>query len=503
MTHEFKEPHETIERQRDQVADLRKSRNGLGFLAGVLGVTTALFGYLGYNQYVQNQAFRMATENHYQRAFNELSTNVNNMELEMSRLMASNSTNQTVTGLTEVSRQANQASANMGQLPLATLLLSRTNQFVNTVGDFSQNLAERKVDANTSLTVEEQSKIRDLHKQTAFLRDELNKMGEQLNTRQLTWVDLQRQSRMQEQKGSKQQTAWYDRLWNKVLATVAGQETETQAPPILANFQFVETELQKYSPVEYDGRYSEQIKITPRGLGSGQITQEQAVQIAQSWIGQPYLDGHQINVTGEGKAAIPSYGISVVAKDNPNQNKINMDISKTGGHVIYMLKDRPVGTPTITRDDAAAVARDYLARRGFNNFEVTTVEEYQNIAVVTVVPKEGNVSLYPDKVKVRVAMDDKEVIGYDGTAYLTFHHNRNLSQPAISREDARRRVSSQVAVTGDKLVLLAKDNYQEILCWEFNATRDNMNYLVYINAQNGREEKILRVETTNAGKFIF
>ncbi|MZP28720.1 germination protein YpeB [Heliobacterium undosum] len=486
----------------EETSHLRKVKNTLSVVAGLLGVTTALFGYLGYQQYVQNQAYQMAVENRYQRAFADLSSNVENMELEMSRLMASNSPNQAVMGLQQVSRQASEASANMGQLPLATLLLSRTNRFVNTVDDFSTTLAERKVDGNVALTAAEKKTLGDLHRQTTFLRDELGKMGEQLNARQVTWVALEKQARQQEQQGSKQQTA-LGQFWQRVVFAVAGQGPETQAPPILANFQFVENELQKYSPVEYDGRHSEQIQVTPRGLGSGQITQEQAISIAQSWVGQGPLAGHQVRVTGEGKAAIPAYGIGVYPNDAPNENKIAMEISKTGGHVIWMLKERPVGTPVISRDEAAAVARDYLSRRGLNNFEATAVEEYQSLAVVTLVPRDGNVSLYPDKIKVRVAMDDKEVLGYDATAYLTFHTNRNLPAAKISREDARKRVASDVAVTGDKLVLLAKDNYQEILCWEFKAARDNMTYLVYINTQTGREERIFRVIETNAGTFVF
>lgn len=504
MSEEIREVREVREvRDNSEEKGLRRARNVLGFIAGTLAITTGLLGYLGYQQYVQNRAYQMKTENQYQRAFLDMSGHVENIELEMSKVLVSNSQNQAVSSLTEISREASQASSDMGQLPLATLLLSRTNQFVNQTADYTLGLAQKKVDQNNALTAEEVKQLSELHKQTAFLRDELRKMGEQLNARTITWVDLERDAHRQEQEGSKPQTAWLQMVWNKVLATVAGQGPETQAPPILANFQFIESELQKHTSLEYDGKFSDAIKVAPRGLGTGQITQEQALQIAQSFLGREALQGYTVKMIGEGKAAIPAYAVSAAPNDTPDQDVINMDISKTGGRVIWMLKDRPVGTPTITRDETPAIAKQYLERRGMRNFEVTTVEEYQNLAVVTLVPKDGPVTLYPDKVKVRVAMDNREVIGYDATAYLTFHHERKIPQPKISREEARKRVSSQVNVTGDKQVLLAKDNYQEVPCWEFRAVRAGEEYLVYINTQNGREEKIFRVINTNAGKFIF
>ncbi|MDD2420557.1 MAG: germination protein YpeB [Heliobacteriaceae bacterium] len=493
----------TSKLQENVADDVRRSRSVFRFFTGVLALSTALLGFLYFQQYEQNRAYQMKTENQYQRAFLDMSGHIENMELEMSKVLVSNSANTGISGLSDVTREASHAAGDLGQLPLVNLLLSRTNQFINQAGDYCYNLSQKKVNDPGSLTPTELKQLSELQRQTLFLRDELRKMGEQLNSRTITWIDLERNARKQEQTGSQSQTAWLPGLWNKVITALAGQGPESQAPPILANFQFVETELQKFSSLEYDGKFSETIKVSPRGLGTGQITQEQALQIAQSFLGKDNLEGHTLKVAGEGKAAIPAFAVSVVPNDAPEKTVINLDISKTGGHVVWMLKDRPVDGIKVSRDECAAAAKAYLDRRGMRNFEVVTAEEYQNMAVIILVPKQGDLSLYPDKIKVRVAMDDREVVGYDATAYLTFHHNRQLAKPKITREEAQKKLSPYVQVTGTKQVLLAKDNYQEVECWEFSCIRAGQDYLIYINNQNGREEKIFSVINTPAGRFIF
>ncbi|WP_170270044.1 germination protein YpeB [Heliorestis acidaminivorans] len=484
-------------------SSLRKARNSVAFLAGILAITTIGLGLATYNQYTENRFYRMSTENHYQRAFMDLTGHVENMELEMSRVLVSNSPNQAVLGLTDVWRESSQAATDLGQLPMSTLLLSRTNEFVNQTGDYCLTLAQEKVDQNNALTSDEIRQLSELHRQTVFLRDELRKMSEQIHAGQLAWVDMERESRRQEmQQGQRPQNA-LSSLWNRVIPTEAGQGPEAQAPPIFANFQFVEEELQKFSPVDYDGQYSSTIKVEPRGLGTGQITQEQALQIAQAFLGPEALQGHTLHVLGEGKANIDAYSIAASPENDPERIAINLDISKQGGHVIWMLSDRSVGNATITRDQAGRVAQEYMDGLGIRNLEVESAEEYTNLAVVTLVPRDENISLYPDKIKVRVAMDNSEVVGYDATAYLTFHHDRNLPEPQLSLDEARQRVSNNVEITGSKLALIAKDNYSEELCWEFRAVRGNQEFLIYINAQNGKEEQIYRVINTEAGKFIF
>ncbi|QGG46947.1 germination protein YpeB [Heliorestis convoluta] len=497
--------HEREERkdhEKEQGA-LRKTKNSLAFLAGILAITTIGLGLATYNQYTENRIYRMTTENHYQRAFMDLTGHVENMELEMSRVLVSNSPNQAVLGLTDVWRESSQAAADLGQLPMSTLLLSRTNEFVNQTGDFCLTLAQEKVDQNNALTPEEIRQLSELHKQTVFLRDELRKMSEQIHAGQLAWIDMEREARRHElQEGSQPQTA-LSMLWNSVVTAVAGQGPEAQAPAIYANFQFVEEELQKFTAVDYDGQYSSTIKVEPRGLGTGQITQEQALQIAQSFLGPDALEGHTLNVLGEGKATIEAYSIAASPENDPENYSVTMDISKQGGHVIWMLRDRPVGNATITRDQAARVAIDFMEEKGIRNLEATAVEQYSNMAVVTLVATEGDMSLYPDKIKVRVAMDNSEIVGYDATAYLTFHHNRNIPETRLSVDEARQRVSNQVEITGTNLALIAKENYTEVPCWEFRAVRGNQEYLIYINALNGKEEQIYRVINTEAGKFIF
>ena len=53
-----------------------------------------------------------------------------------------------------------------------------------------------------------------------------------------------------------------------------------------------------------------------------------------------------------------------------------------------------------------------------------------------------------------------------------------------------------------RLSLSPLDFNREVLCWEFECQRDNATYYIYINAETGIEENILKVVETNDGSKL-
>ncbi|PSK02123.1 PepSY1/2 domain-containing protein, partial [Brevibacillus sp. NRRL NRS-603] len=117
-------------------------------------------------------------------------------------------------------------------------------------------------------------------------------------------------------------------------------------------------------------------------------------------------------------------------------------------------------------------------------------------ALFTFVPVQDGVRIYPDGVVVEIALDNGEVTAYNSTEYLFNHKKRILSKPRLSKEEARKKVNPSVKVTDQRLALIeGKNDGKEVLTWEMTGSFEGNSYMVYINAMNGEEEEVVKMET--------
>ena len=108
--------------------------------------------------------------------------------------------------------------------------------------------------------------------------------------------------------------------------------------------------------------------------------------------------------------------------------------------------------------------------------------------------------IYPDLVKVKVALDNGEVLGLEATNYLNSHQeNRNLPEVKITSEEAQELVNKNVEIKAVDLAVIPTEWKSELLCWEIKGTAEDNDFLVYINVENGREEDILMIIDTPNG----
>lgn len=83
---------------------------------------------------------------------------------------------------------------------------------------------------------------------------------------------------------------------------------------------------------------------------------------------------------------------------------------------------------------------------------------------------QDDVTLYPDLIKVSVAMDNGEILGFDARGYLTNHHQRTFEKPALSMEEAQKKVSPNLTVKNGKMAVVPSTSLTEKLCYEFVCT---------------------------------
>jgi germination protein YpeB len=84
---------------------------------------------------------------------------------------------------------------------------------------------------------------------------------------------------------------------------------------------------------------------------------------------------------------------------------------------------------------------------------------------------------------------------------LVAHSIRKLPKPSISVDKARQNASSKLKITNTRLALIPMNSTREVFCYEFVGKRDKDTFIIYINAENGREENILQIIDTSDGQL--
>ena len=123
----------------------------------------------------------------------------------------------------------------------------------------------------------------------------------------------------------------------------------------------------------------------------------------------------------------------------------------------------------------------------------------QGIVTINYAYNQNDVTVYPDLIKVKIALDNGEVLGIETTGYLNSHKQRSIQTQTISKEEAKKTLNKNLEIKSESLAIIPTEFKTELLCWEFKGTVDGSEFLVYINAENGREEDILVIVNTPDG----
>ena len=164
-----------------------------------------------------------------------------------------------------------------------------------------------------------------------------------------------------------------------------------------------------------------------------------------------------------------------------------------------MNSNRTVNSEIISQEEANEKGKEFLNNKGLNNMKETYYLKQDGIATINYAYTQNDVVVYSDLVKVKVALDNGEVLGIETTGYLNNHTQRDTSKVKISKEEAKKTLNKDLEISSEGLAIIPTEYNTEILCYEFKGKVDDREFLVYINAENGREEDILIITNTPNG----
>lgn len=437
-------------------------------MAIILALVIAIIG-LGIVLYNNQKQYKQVSENNYNQAFFELVDYVQNVETYLAKSLISTTPEHGAETLTNLWREANLAQSYLSMLPIESQELENTEKFLNQVSDYSYSLSRKNI-YNESLTDEDLKNLKDLHGYSIELENTLNQLSEDLNSGRFEWGELTKKGTL-----------------------AFAQQVDNISKESFSN---LEENFHEYSGLIYDGAFSEHLTNNEKKALTGEdIDEETAKKNAQEFVGVQNIK-EITNLGFSENASIPVYDFSI---KNHNDENINISISKKGGHVIYMNSNRNVNSEIISQEEANKKGKEFLANKGFADMKETYYLKQDGIVTINYAYNQNEVVMYPDLIKVKVALDNGEILGIETSGYINNHTIRNISKVKITKDDAKKTLNKELKIESEGLAVIPTEWQTEILCYEFKGKVDDREFLVYINAENGREEDILVITNTPNG----
>lgn len=419
--------------------------------------------------YKKQREYRQASENSYNLAFFELVDYVDSVEVYLAKSLVSNSPEHGAETLTYVWREANLAQSYLSRLPINSSELENTAKFLNQVSDYSYSLSRKNID-DQELTQEELDNLKQLHEYSVELKNTLNQLSNDLNSGRISWGEL-----------------------TKKASPVFAQEVSNISKDSFSN---LEENFHEYAGLIYDGAFSEHMTNPERrGLVGDDIDEETAKNKVEEFFGKDVIKDIQSNGLTQ-NANIPCFDFTVTKNDG---NNAWISISQKGGHVVLANSTKDVQAEVITQEQADEIGQKFLDSRGIHNMKPTYYLKQNGIVTINYAYVQDGVTVYPDLVKLKVALDNGEILGMETSGYLNSHTQRTFATPKVSQDEARKKINKNLEIISESMAMIPTEYQTEILCWEFKGNVDDRQFLVYINVETGKEEDVLVILETPDG----
>lgn len=430
----------------------------------VLVVLTLITGYYAFRL---RERYNNLNNNSYTEAFSNLVNYVNSVESYLAKSMISKSPEHATETLTQVWRDSNLAIVYLSRIPLENEGLSQTAKFLNQVSDYSYSLSRKNINGK-ELTDEDFANLQTMYEYSLSLENTLNQLSEEIYSGEISWDNLNTNT-------------------NSRFA---------QSVDSINVFSNIDSNLNEYEGLIYDGAYSDHINKTEKlGLTGNDINEEEAKQKVKEFFGDK-VSNIETNSFLE-NADIPSYDFLVTLEDK--EEKYSVMISKKGGHIVETSLNREVTEENISQEEANEIGKSYLSDKGFKNMKETYFVKQANIVTINYAYNDNGIIAYPDLIKVRVALDNGEILGIETSGYLNSHTDRTYIEPKISIDDAKSRINSKLEIISENMAIIPTEWKTEIECYEFKGKLEDKEFLVYINVETGKEEDILVILETPGG----
>lgn len=425
-------------------------------IIGILAALCVLLAALSWQQSVRAEEANNQLNSLRYKSFYETLDLMDNLQLNLEKLNITSSRTQEQSLLSDIARQADTAQENLSSLPFSQQNLNDALKFVNQLSDYSRVLAEG-VSSGRPLSQDDQLNLLNLSQRCQKMGEALREIEPQLISGALSFQEL-----------------------NVEPIT----PSQTDEPSV------------DYPTLIYDGPFSDgQDNSTFIGLSGETINAEQAVQIAQTLLADRQVNDVSTPTTMD--VPVANYDMEV----STQQGSFSISLTQTGGKLLYLLPNFSVEGEKLSIEQCIEAGQRFLTDQGFGEMQPSYYQKLEGILTVNYAAVQQGVLLYPDLVKVQISMADGSIIGVEAANYWRNHVTRNSLIPSLSMDQAQEYISDRLSVTASRLCIIPLDS-GEALCYEFEVALDDARYLMYIDANDGQERRLLKRISDPNGELV-
>lgn len=436
----------------------------LGFL--VVGLTGAL--WWGYSEQKENRDMQLHIENNYQRAFFDLSEDLNKMNDKIGTTLAMNSRKSLSPTFAEVWKVSDEAQTALAQLPFGGLNFSKTQDFLTDIGHFAYQTSIRDLDKKP-LTEAETKTLTNLYKRSGEILQDIQSLQKDVSNKSLKFADAE--AIVTSTKNESMKDNQIVDGFKNIEKSIDGYDLQSDFGP---DFSTADLKLRNFKNVT--------------GVN---ITKDEAINRAKQIARVTNISRVKVSSNLKG-SRFGFYNVSFI--DNNTKNHYTVDLTRKGGHLIYFLNDREIKNQKFSLSDATEGVHEYLKNTEAQGLELVESTQYDTTAILTYARVVDGVTIYPEMVKVKVALDNNQVIGLIADEYFENHKERDSLVPTINQAEASDKISKNVNVQDSKLSVIMNDLNEEVLCYEFYGTLDHDTFRIFINAKTNEEELVIKVQ---------
>ncbi len=452
------------EKMKNRQRNKEQGRSNGGWITAVvtLSIATVVLASALMVTFLMPSSSENALESNYRKAFYDTVEQVDNIDLNMSKILATSDTSAMQKYLVSTAINSELAENDLQTLPLHDESKFYTTKLVNQIGDYSKYL-NNKLIAGETLTKSELESFYRLYQANLSLKKALQAMRDDMSN---------------------------DYSFLSIADGGSGNV-------VISNFNELQNLSVEYPELIYDGPFSDgQDDREIKGISGSEISSADAKEIFKKTFS--YYQLEEIEAVGETTVGIPCYNVQAQAKGE----LLYAQISKTGGKVIMFSYSGSCNDTKITDSYAVEIATNFLDKNGVKEMKPVWINLANNLYTINFAYEQNGVIVYSDLVKIRVCAESSEVIGMEATGYYTNHTTRLIEQPSLTSEQAKSKISTNIDVETSRLAVVPIGRSSEKLCYEFSGTYDGATYYVYVDAITGRQVEMFKVIESTEGTLL-
>ncbi len=441
---------------------IKKRRNLVrivSFLTAIV-VTLAIWG--GINMY-QLAVIRRDVQASRERALTQLGTYMDDIDINLQKCIYSSSPTMLSDVASKLWRSSASAKESLSEITDGNTEVSGVYKFLSQVGEYTLSL-NQKLSSGKKLTKEETENLKKLKDYSEKLSQTINYLIEEEENGGLNFEEVK----------STLQSEGEDKLY---LATELNDANQA---------------LEDYPTLIYDGPFSDHINTKKSQLVANleDITQDNAQEKAAKFIGVRKEDVYFLNKTESNLSVYTFYN-----------SDVTISVTQKGGLVSYMLKSRYAGESKINAEDAVKKATAFLNEKGYTKIKESYYSTIDGVCTMNYSYYEDGITYYTDLIKVSVALDNGEILGFDATGYIMNHKTRSVPQNTkYTLESAQKLLKKDLQILSYKKAFIPTDFETENYVYEYRCrAEDSQEILVYIDPVTGDEKDILILLYTDGG----